>query len=310
MSGALPKPSAGGPRPAEAVDKRALQPYLRVQHATDREIITILQNALDNVESTMKQLEGRVGIGARVRYDQLAQSRLEILQTLRDVWTAVGNTMTAARYDAAAAGVESIGIYDKMLFRAVGRGRTYDELTAVFTQWAKNSIDLGITRQVASKIQLSANVYRAQALSSGQIDETLTSMLTRGTSAKEIADAVIDFIDPEVSGGVSYSALRLGRTELNNAFHATQNAVMGLEPWVIATQWNLSGSHPRPDTCDDYADDAGYNGNPGQYESGSAPASPHPMCLCFLTPVLMNESNFMNALNSGAFDGVFDSYAA
>ena len=302
MSNPLPQPSRGGPRPQPARDRRALQPYIRVQAATDREVLAILRDALASANREMRRLQNRVGVGAAVRSDQLAASKQAIFRLMADIWRSTGDLVRARRYDAAAAAVESQGIYDAVLFAAVGHEAEFELLVEGLKAFARNAIDLGVNRLTTSAIELSQNVYRAEALSTGQLDRMLNAMLARGSSAREIARAVRGYIDPAVPGGVSYSAMRLGRTELNNAFHAMQAQVMAISPWVEATQWNLSGSHVMPDECDDYASNTDFNGKEGQYDSTTIPANPHPMCLCFLTPVLMSVSAFGDALGSGAFD--------
>lgn len=309
MSNPLPQPSRGGPRPQPARDRRALQPYIRVQTATDREVLLILRDALASANRELRKLERKVGVGAAVRSDQLRATKQAIYRVMADLWRNTGDLVRARRYEAAAAGVESQSIYDEVLFRAVGHEAEFELLVEGLKAYARNAIDLGINRLSTSAIELSRNVYQAEALSTGQLDRLLNGMLSRGSSAREIARAVRGYIDPAVPGGVSYSAMRLGRTELNNAFHATQAQVMGISPWVEATQWNLSGSHPQPDECDDYASSTEFNGKSGQFDSASIPANPHPMCLCFLTPVLMSVSAFGDALAGGVFDNFMASFS-
>lgn len=302
MSSPLPRPSRGGPRPTPAKDRRALEPYIRVQQATDRQILAVLRSALVEANRELRRLERKVGVSAIVRSDQLRASKQAIFRLMADIWRDTGDIVRARRYDAAAAGVDSQTIYDKVLFTAAGREAEYELLVQGLKAYARNALDLGVARLTTSAIKLSRNVYEAQALATGQIEELLNGLLARGSSAREIARAVAGYISPDVRGGVSYAAMRLGRTELNNAFHATQANIMSISPWVDATQWNLSGSHPQPDECDDFASDTGFNGKAGQYDTGSVPANPHPMCLCFLTPVLMSVDSFATALQGGAFD--------
>lgn len=290
------------PRPIPARDRRALQPYIRVQRATDRQLVVLLRDALVSVNKELRRLQNKVGVGAAVRADQLAQAKAAIFREMAAVWRRTGDLVRAGRYEAAAAGVESVGIYDRVLFTAAGAAAEFDLLQAGLKAYARNAIDLGQVRLTTSAVELSRNVYDAEALSSGQLDRLLNALLARGASAREIAREVAGWIDPDVPGGVSYAAMRLGRTELNNAFHASQAMTMSMEPWVKATQWNLSGSHPKPDECDDYASDTTFNGAPGQYETNAVPANPHPHCLCFLTPVLMTQDSFMQSLNNGDFD--------
>lgn len=277
-------------------------------------MLAMLRSSLADITKTMAALQRKVGPGAIVRSDQLAAARQAILQQMAEIWTKSGDFIKANRALAAAAGVDSVSLYDSLLFDAAEKAgilsaSQYDLFVDGMKAYASNAIDIGQARLTTSAIQLSSNVYKAQALSTGQLDDLLNAMLTRGTSAREIASAVKGFVNPDVPGGVSYSALRLGRTELNNAFHAAQAITMDSQPWVNAVEWNLSGSHPLPDECDNYASDTSYNGEAGQYATGAVPGNPHPLCLCFLTPVLQSTESFLQSLNSGAYDDVFASHS-
>lgn len=296
MGRRMTKPVGDAPRAAVATDRRALHPYIKAQQNTDREMIKVLKSAQREVERALaKSLAGRQGIGAQVRQDQFRAARSAILREQADMWRKLGKTVVAGRYDAAAAAADSMHIYDRMLFSAVGQGRTADMLLEGMKQFAKSAIDLGQTRLVASRIELSHNVYRTQALSNGLVDRLVQDMITRGTSARELASAVGRFVNPDTPGGASYAAMRLGRTELNNAFHASQVLIADKEPWVDKVQWNLSSSHPKPDKCDDYA-------HHKLYDPRDVPPKPHPQCLCFVTPETVPVDDFIASLTAGKYD--------
>lgn len=292
----MTKPAGDTPRPSVARDKRALHPYIKAQQKTDREMVKILKSAQRDAERALaRSLGGRQGIGAQIRQDQLRAARTAILREQASMWRKIGNAVVAGRYESAAAAADSMHIYDRMLFTAVGEGATADALLDGMRAFAQSAIDLGNTRLVASRIELSHNVYRTQALSNGWVEKTVQDMITRGTSARELAAAVKGFINPNTPGGASYAAMRLGRTELNNAFHASQVLIADKEPWVDKVQWNLSGSHPKPDKCDEYATHK-------LYDPKDVPSKPHPQCLCFMTPEVIPQDEFMSALLGGRYD--------
>lgn len=91
--------------------------------------------------------------------------------------------------------------------------------------------------------------------------------------------------------------MRLSRTEINNAFHEQQKRA-GDKPWVEGVKWNLSGSHPRPDTCNDYANQSNGLGR-GVFKTGDVPDKPHPQCLCYLTYETLSPEAFLDALGTG-----------
>lgn len=81
----------------------------------------------------------------------------------------------------------------------------------------------------------------------------------------------------------SYDAMRLARTEVSRAHaRAFQNAA-NLNPYVVGLNWNLSGSHKKPDICDDLA-----AGSP--YPLDNLPTMPaHPHDLCYWSNVITDK---------------------
>ena len=112
--------------------------------------------------------------------------------------------------------------------------------------------------------------------------ERLYSMTPRSRAKSE--DGLLRGPD-EKSKGVAYSALRLARTELQNANHAMSTEIARLAPWVTGRKVTLSAGHPKVDICDQWA--AG-----GPYNKGEEILSLHPNCMCYYTDVLMDKSVF------------------
>lgn len=126
--------------------------------------------------------------------------------------------------------------------------------------------------------------------------------LLLGMSAKEIAGLVGGLYDPLVPGGQSYAAMRLARTEINNAHHDTTIRTADEMPWTMGYKWNLSGSHPRPDICNEYAEADHDNMGPGVFKKGNTPSKPHPHCLCYLTVMQPDRDEFLDGLVNGDYD--------
>jgi hypothetical protein len=116
---------------------------------------------------------------------------------------------------------------------------------------------------------------------------------------------VYQYVSPTTPGGESYAAMRLARTEINNAFHERQLAGAN-RPGVTGVQWNLSGSHRVPDQCNLFAQRDSHNKGPGVFPVGKVPDKPHPQCFCFLTYVTMKPAEFKRALEQGDFDDELD----
>jgi hypothetical protein len=96
--------------------------------------------------------------------------------------------------------------------------------------------------------------------------------------------------------------MRLGRTEVNNAFHASSVKQYRETPWVEKCKWHLSGSHPKPDLCNEYAEN---NGN-GVWAVDDVPAKPHPNCLCYVTPINTDLNKFVKNFKAGQYDSYID----
>ena len=104
-------------------------------------------------------------------------------------------------------------------------------------------------------------------------------------------------IKPKVPGGVSHAAMRLARTEINNAYHAQSIDGMEDEPWVIGVEWNLTRPHhPDPGEICDNMPILAYS------TKTKVPLKPHPNCVCYITPVLEDFQIFAQKLKSGAYD--------
>jgi hypothetical protein len=287
-------------------DRRPLITYLRVQRDFDRRMIAILSRSSERITAELRRLETRAGVGAAVRRDQLLLTQAAIQRELADLWTAVGRETLAGRATAAAAAVDTI--LSEQALRAVMPATDAAFLLRSARASAAATVGTVEARAKLSTIPLAQSVYNNQLLAAGKIDAIVDEALARGASARELARDVRAYVRPDVRGGVRYAAFRLGRTELNNAFHA-QQVLTGVEtPWVVGLKWNLSGSHPRPDECNDYADKPHIpGGENGVYRPDQVPGKPHPNCLCFTTSIDVGRAAFIDNFRAGDYDDFVDS---
>lgn len=289
-------------------DKRPLLAYLRVQERYEGELLHTLRRTVSRIDREIKQLERQTGIGAKVRAEQLRDTKAALHREIAVLWRLMGSEVEARRADAAAAAVKSMGVYDQMLFRSVMSKADVDTLMRSAVAQAERSVDHVTSRlQGYSRIPLSKRVYQSQALVSGQIDRLINDGLSKGYSARELGASIRGFIRPDTPGGVKYAMQRLGRTELNNAFHATQIRYSVQAPWITGMKWNLSGSHPVPDECNEYAEQEHTDGGgPGVFLPREVPGKPHPQCLCYCTPVTVERDEFIAQFESGKYDRYVD----
>jgi hypothetical protein len=289
-------------------DKRPLIAYLRVQEGWEKQLLFTLARAASEAEQMILSLKDGRGIGAKIRVDQLNAVRRNLLRQQAAIWRKIGSSIEASRLEAAATAIKVNAVYTDVLLRSVTNAEQRSVLLRAAEAQARATVDVATARLLGmSYMPLSDRVYGTQRLASGMIDRKVTAMLARGLSAREIANEMKAFINPKVPGGVSYAAMRLGRTELNNAFHATSVREAVDSPFVEYLRWHLSGSHPRPDVCNEYATAQEVKGqDAGVWEPGRVPAKPHPQCLCYTTPVTPDRDAFIKGYTDGKYDGYVD----
>lgn len=271
------------------------EPLARLVAATqlsDAEMTVILRDAARESEHIIKRYGDT--FSARVRAAQL-----DLARTQRQMWATVGSQVSVAIGDGVDAAAESVAFLNEVLMDAVG-GTTAFWSQSLLAQ-ARSGIPALLARR-ENGIGLSDRVYRNSVLANNRIGHIIDGQIASGASAREIANRIRQFIDPATPGGASYAAMRLGRTELNNAFHTTSKNIGASQPWVNGQKWNLSGSHPKPDACDEYAHEDHDGLGPGVFKPTNVPGKPHPQCLCFITPVTPSREAFVKAFNSGQYD--------
>lgn len=282
--------------------KTWLQRYLRIQGATDTRIRTILIEGADSAESALSALNSNPNFSAGVRSAQLRLVMREIRGVLNDLFGELKPVISDGQGKSAVGAVDAFAKTDREYLVAAFRNsagslREIDN----FIDGQRTSAQLGVANAI-SRIQhsdkpLSERVYRTRFLATRWVQNTVTSHVMRGSSAIDIAKDVRRSIRPNTPGGVSYAALRLGRTELNNAFHATSVELAKDRPWVEGMRWNLSQVHEidpaNPEICEQY--------HTRIFPVDQVPGKPHPQCRCFVTPELEAFDSFLRNLTSGQY---------
>lgn len=278
------------------------QPYRGVQRRFDAETARILRATALAIERRLQQLDIKPGIGAQVRAAQLRLVLKEIDDLLRAMWlVGIIDTLRGGRKAAAEAAETAAERLERVAYAALGR-KAAEALVDGFRATAQAGINSFYARIPR---ELSARVYHNWALSRGEVERMIRQGLLSGLNAKELAREVRRFIDPATPGGVSYAAMRLARTEINNAFHEQQK-LAAARPGVRGVKWNLSDSHRVPDKCNVYAAQNAYDLGRGVFPIGKVPDKPHPHCFCFMTYDMMTPLQFRAALAAGQFDDELD----
>lgn len=292
--------------PAQVKRANWLGRYLDVEKGFDKKLRVVLLDALSAIDDAFEEIPDDDGtkLGKRIRKRQLALSHNAIRSTIKSIFGDTTDLIKNGRADAAVAALEA-GLYDQRgilakLFKDPTQRRQYVESAKVT---AARNIDAVITRTLESAKPLSQNVYRTQALANGQVDRIINRGLAKGDSAANIARDVRSLIDPNTPGGVSYAAKRLGRTEINNAFHAQAIHDAQTNPFVNSMTWNLSKVHESDpgDECEEYAEI-------GQFDVDKVPDKPHPNCRCYVMPDVEPYEDFEQKLVMGQYDSAIDDF--
>lgn len=269
--------------------------YLTIQAQFDKKLDKILLEAAQDAADAAKKIQGKPGIGAAVRRAQLTSSKGAIAKALAAMWRQIGDLIRAGRFEAQGEALNASFDWDEVLLkRAYPDPQKRASMRAYLLASADKNVDAMITRVLKTQRPLSFKVYRAQALAKGQLDRAINSALARGASTDEIVKVVRDFIRPDVSGGVTYAARRLARTEINNAYHAQSIEAQQGKPWVQAMEWHLSKSHRVPDLCNVYA-------RAKEYPVDQVPDKPHPQCFCYVIPKTVSPEDFDKQFLAGGY---------
>lgn len=282
-----------------------------IMRRADQDILAILREAQRQNMAMIRRIANTPGIGATIRRQQLQLIRQQLKLAMADTWRNIGDKTRARRHQAAARVINLNAAQDAFLLVSAGvpgGAAIASAIAQAEIDAAKSSIDRMMARASgASHVDLSERVYNSNVSLNSQIDTQVNSALARGLSAREFAREVSGFINPNTPGGIRYAAMRLSRTEINNAAHAVAINAVQDKPWVDQMKWRLSGSHPRPDICNQYA--SGGVAGDGMYSKGSVPAKPHPHCFCYVTPEPVDEEQFMDSLFGGKYNAYLERYS-
>lgn len=274
--------------------------FTKGSQRTDRAILSLLQQAAADAEKDAKKLLVKGGIGNVARASQQRIAVANLHTRMRELWENVGHLTIFGEKEAARMALDSQDFLAKNLYgKAVGTPK--ETLMLAMRESARANVDAFISRE-ENLLQLSARIWRQTDLSTGRLQKEIQKGLLRGLSAEELAERVAKSLKPGVAGGVSYNAMRLARTEINNAFHFTQIRYTREQPWVDGYQWHKSRSHAHVDECDRLAS-ANHDGlGRGVFKKKNVPGKPHPHCFCFITTVTVSPGKFEKQLRKGTYD--------
>lgn len=275
---------------------------LKVDKDLERDLRKALRQSsleINNRFAVAKDWETKTG---RVDRTRLALAHSEIRKEVKSLFGKTECIIANRKSDAAVEAVNA-RLYDQkgLLAKFLGtkdRERYGNSLRAS----AGRNIESVEARLVQSKIPLSKQVWKTHALAQGHVDSVINSGLAQGKSARAIAAEVRHMVSPSSPGGISYAAMRLGRSEIGNAFHAQSIWDAQQDPWIDYMEWHLSAIHAVPDDC------TAMNGR--KYPSDLVPDLPHPNCRCFVVPVVPKWEELEKQFHAGMYDRYLDSVLA
>lgn len=277
-----------------------LTEYLKAQLTTDRELARVLELAARQSAASVRGLplvEGS-SITDMVNNARFLGVLSEVTRIQRVLWenedTGIRGIILRSFPRAEKAATTAFGLLEGALTAVLG-----ETLSKPIIAAQRAAVHQGFELDRVRRARLlSPRVYKNSALASGAVERQIRAGIIQGMSARDLAKRVERFISARTPGGVSYAALRLARTELNNAFHEEQKR-QGDAPWIKSMKWNTSGSHPRKDACDTLANQNLHGLGKGCYPADDVPDKPHPQCLCYTTFVTISEREMLALLPRG-----------
>ena len=215
---------------------------------------------------------------------------------------------------------ESAGQDKALLTKALSDGGSGILLrTRYGTGLAKSIRDAVWKKRWNDGFKLSDRVWKMNQLMNDNVKHMVEDCVNQGKSAVNFAKAVEQYLEkpgpawttgikPSITGrgSVKFNALRIARTETNQAYQKAQNLSDKNSVIVKGTKWNLSSSHPTvwppsaayngyPEICDYRAKHNHHGLGPGVFPPGKAP-SDHPNGLCYLTSELYQGEELVNRI--------------
>lgn len=274
-------------------------------HIGDKATLKLLQEAYREVNKSLKDLpdDASAPLGALVQRAQAERVRRELLSAQAKLFDKLGDLVSARRLRSASRAAKLSAAADAALLNLVGEGETGKKLYDGADITAQRTVETILARIGLSKVPLSQRIYDTNAWMNGRLDKLIAGTMAQGLNAKRFAKIARDWFSPSVPGGTRYAAMRLARTEINNAFHATSIDYAQSKPWVSEMEWVLSKSHTTPDKCNEYA-------AASPWPVHAIPRKPHPQCMCTVAEVTPDEDDWIDRFVKGEFDDYLDAELA
>ena len=174
--------------------------------------------------------------------------------------------------------------------RGYSNGKT---VTIDFSQMARSAANATADHVYADGLKLADRLAQLSDETGKTVSQLVVDAIMNGHTEDELAKKLKDLFTANNVDNPKYRALRIARTELNNAHRRAQYAAMRnddgtVKDYVLGVAWRLSPGHFQPCYCDILASQNIDALGPGNYTVDNAPGAPHPFCLCSTYTLLVD----------------------
>ena len=177
--------------------------------------------------------------------------------------------------------------------RGYSNGKT---VTIDFSQMARSAANATADHVYADGLKLADRLAQLSDETGKTVSQLVVDAIMNGHTEDELAKKLKDLFTANNVDNPKYRALRIARTELNNAHRRAQYLALinedgTVKDYVKGVAWRLSPAHSIPCFCDILASQDVDGLGPGNYDVLNAPESPHPMCLCSTITILVGQED-------------------
>ena len=246
-----------------------------------KEVEERLMTALEMANAQLGSIIGRTDNPLSIKVYQ--GKRMQVVQMMNELGISLKRDITSAISEIAndVAFTEQDATNDLLLENDDAN------LMVDFTEIPRQTADLLAQRYDVDGLRISSSIWAQSQVS--EIENVVLSGIARGQSARDMSNQLSQFM---LGGGtgmgtsVRAKAMRLARTEINNAYWESARRASIESPVVKGIRWELSARHPKYDVCDLLANENLFGLGAGVYPAEYLPAKPHPNCLCYQIDIL------------------------
>lgn len=306
----------------ELIQKTYRKKFLLLQRQMEKEFSNTSKKLMEKVNRVAFDYAGSDGLFLKSQMDQIKMEIEAISYWFSNEMKDWLDSNIASSADIAIKGQDTATEYyirsliqqaaekEKAILRRAISGGDGILLRAKFGEGLTKTIRKAVwQKRWADGFTLSERVWQFNHIMNENLHSMIETCVNEGMSAVNFSRAVEQYLElpgpawttairPSVTGrgSIKYNALRLARTETNNAYRKAQQLSAEKSDIVKGIKWNLSRSHTGEHDCEcEKFATQDYGLGPGVYPPGKIPIS-HPNCMCYLTDVLYEGEELIRIL--------------